>query len=207
MIDLIFKTKTSFNSNLNELIPINNEYSFTGMKYAFGNLSKTNIFVGENNSGKSRFLRYLFQNDFYALSKENLEQLFRELRRHFSILETVDDQNSVSRFAYIYDETKNVRPYYMTAGNNFFAYLQKYASLKQQVNKYYFPTIRGVKDYKSILYTKLNEFSRSAKTIQSKDSINHFISLLNSEKTGLETFDIYREITHMNIFLTRILIS
>ena len=106
MIDLIFKTKTSFNSNLNELIPINNEYSFTGMKYAFGNLSKTNIFIGENNSGKSRFLRYLFQNDFYALSKENLDQLFRELRRHFSILETVDDQNSVSRFAYIYDESK-----------------------------------------------------------------------------------------------------
>ncbi len=55
MIDVIFNTENSFRSYPNQLIPINSEYVLKGNNASFGDLSKTNIFIGENNSGKSRF--------------------------------------------------------------------------------------------------------------------------------------------------------
>ena len=70
MISVIFKAKTSFDSSPNNLLPINNDYSFKDSNYGFGNLSKTNVFIGENNSGKSRFLRYLFETNYYSISNE-----------------------------------------------------------------------------------------------------------------------------------------
>ena len=77
----------------------------------------------------------------------------------------------------------------------FFRNLKTFSTKVNAKNKYYFPTVRGVKDYKSILDAKLRNFTRLATAIQNKDSINHYISLLNLEKEGLESFDIYREIT------------
>ena len=46
--------------------------------YCLGDLSKTNVFIGENNSGKSRFLRYLFETDYYSIDDEAFEKFFTE---------------------------------------------------------------------------------------------------------------------------------
>ena len=53
-----------------KLIPINNNYTYKGSNIAFGPVSKINIFIGENNSGKSRFLRHLYKTSFYGFSNE-----------------------------------------------------------------------------------------------------------------------------------------
>ena len=48
MINVIFKTKESFHIGPNDLMPINTDYSLNDNECAFGDLSKTNIFIGEN---------------------------------------------------------------------------------------------------------------------------------------------------------------
>ena len=68
MINIIFKMKTDFESSPNELLSINKDYNFKDSNYGLGNLTKTNVFIGENNSGKSRFLRYLFETNYYSIS-------------------------------------------------------------------------------------------------------------------------------------------
>ena len=59
------------------LAQINQDYNLMNHNYCFGELSKTNVFIGENNSGKSRFLRYLFKTDFYSLSDEGFTKLIK----------------------------------------------------------------------------------------------------------------------------------
>ena len=196
MISVIFKMKTGFRNSPNELIPINSEYNLCESDCAFGSLSKTNIFIGENNSGKSRLLRWLFLYDFYAINDEDIDKLIDKL----NLNKSVEGKNGISKFNMLYKEFAGVRSYYSNVGNGFFSALETYAYSLGVGNKFYFPTIRGVKDYKSILDIKLRDFLDSARSIQNKDSINHYISLLNLEKNGLESFDIYREITMHEYF-------
>ena len=67
-------------------------------------------------------------------------------------------------------------------------------------NKFYFPIIRGTKDYKTIINNKLDTFLKSADSIQNKDAINHYISLLNLDAKGLESFDIYNDVITYEYF-------
>ena len=200
MISIIFKMKTGFRNSPNELIPINNDYEFKGSKCAFGNLSKTNIFIGENNSGKSRFLRELFQKDFYAIDNKETNDIFKELDPSLTSFNSFEITSPISEFNSLYNSVGTQNSFYSNVGNTFFSCLEKHAYSLQQTNKYYFPTLRGIKDYKTILDGKLRSFSRSASSIQNKDSINHFISLLNLEQDGLDSFDIYREIIEHEYF-------
>ena len=80
MVNIIFKNKERFQHYPNELLPINSEYAFKDSECAFGILSKTNIFIGENNSGKSRFLRSLFQNEFRHISNDGVDELYKNLK-------------------------------------------------------------------------------------------------------------------------------
>ena len=84
MINVIFKMKNHFNHYPNELIPVNNQYFFNENNYSAGSFSRTNIFIGENNSGKSRFLRYLFQNDFLTIDDENIEKFYSTVRQYLN---------------------------------------------------------------------------------------------------------------------------
>lgn len=195
MINVIFKTKASFGTGPNELIPISKDYSLTGNECAFGDLSKTNIFIGENNSGKSRFLRCLFKEHFFSLNSEGIEKLLTDYRSYLRTSKTFNKKECISNFNFIYNEAKNKKLKYSIDTTEFVGKLRQYISNTDSQKKYYFPAIRGVKDYKTILDTKLKTFLKSATSIQNKDSINHYISLLNLEKDGLESFDIYREIT------------
>lgn len=194
MINVIFKTKTDFNVSPNELISIHDDYTLNGSAYAFGDLSKTNIFIGENNSGKSRFLRYLFKEGFYSFDFSSIEKIFLQFRRWLDNPEPYDENVGISKLAFVYDGVKNNKRYYNIT-SDFFDSLREVAISGRNHKKYYFPTVRGIKDYKSILDKKLRSFSQSATSIQNKDSINHYISLLNLDREGLDAFDIYREIT------------
>ena len=199
MINVIFKAENSFNCSPNKLIPINNDYSFYN-ECAFGELAKTNIFIGENNSGKSRFLRCLFKDVFHSLDAQNIENISQEFQNHLDCKKSLQGQGCLQKFTFIYSEIQNSDYRYYHISSEFYRKLEKYCIAKSQQKKYYFPTVRGVKDYKTILDTKLKSFLKTATSIQNKDSINHYISLLNLEKDGLDSFDIYREITAREYF-------
>ena len=202
MKSLLFNPEKRFDSSPNKLIPINPSYSMKEQEYAFGRLAKTNIFIGENNSGKSRFLRSLFLNNFYAIDKDDIERFYQSLKKDLSYdqkreFETI---NLNDRFNYLYEKLGELRSYYSNVANGFFASLQDCSSLISHSNKYYFSAIRGVKDYRYIINKKLNEFIKSEKSIQNTDPIYHYLSLLNLKDEGLPSFDIYREMISHEYF-------
>lgn len=200
MIDIIFNSKTGFSSSPNYLIELNNDYKFVNSDCCFGKLSKTNIFIGENNSGKSRFLRHLFVTNFYAMNLDRLDNIMssfnkRDIYGHYE----QEPENKFEKFDDLYNRLENKRSSYSYLIESFFSNLQKNSAASSINNKYYFPILRGTKDYKSIINNKLKKFSESAH-IQNKDSINHFISLLNLQADGLESFDVYSDIIYAEYF-------
>ena len=194
MINYIFRTDDNFAEYTKKLISINNDYDFQDSKIAFGSLSKINIFIGENNSGKSRFLRHLYKTPFYGFSKEGYVKFYQLIEPYIRISQYDQMQFSLKEFNEIYNQIGTYVTRISNKPNNFFSNLLNISVQVASKNKFYFPVLRGIKDYKSIINNKLNRYANSAKSIQNKDSINHYISLLNLESSGLEEFDIYREI-------------
>lgn len=200
MINIIFKIKSIDPSNDNCFLPINIDYKLSYNSYHFGSLSKTNIFIGENNSGKSRFLRHLFSLQLQAISKERFKKFSDSIqwdlpedpyRQYCSHLEAFDD---------FYKKIGSAEADFANEDNTFFDNLKEHCVIILNENKYYFPILRGFKDYKSIINSKLKNFLASTNLIQNKDAIHHYISLLNLETNGLEDFDIYREIIVQEYF-------
>lgn len=188
MIDIIFYTQNNFDNENNSLEQPSN-YNLIDPKYGFGMLSKTNVFIGANNSGKSRFLRLLYSNNFYATNKDK----FRSMRS----LSTTDIQT-------FFNNPHKIVPEY----NQSIMHIYNYNTIFKDLNsisysigcekKFYFPPIRGIKDYKTVIQNKLEDFSNSKNfPINDKDLINFFNSLLKLHENGLNNFDIYKEIiTH-----------
>ena len=199
MISILYKMiYDEYHTDNNKLIPINSDYGF--MNEALGDLSKINIFIGENNSGKSRFLRELFLKNFYGMSLENFEKFFKEMKM-YSYGSYEQPQNiNILDFDHIYKKNGQNNALLNRYGIDFFKVLYEFSKSYERNDKYYFPVIRGVKDYKTVINNKLSEFLKNTQSIQNKDSINHFISLLNLEQTGLENFDIYSEIVFNEYF-------
>ncbi len=197
MMSLIFKPRTDFNWSPNNLLELNRGYRLMDCSYCFGDLSKTNVFIGENNSGKSRFLRYLFEIDYYSIDDEDFEKFFTETKNDTYGCYDIIPKSNKERFVKVYEKIGSEHSMYSNVGNRFFQTLKKYSTVHQLTSKTYFPIIRGTKDYKTIINTKLTKFLNSANPIQNKDPINHYISLLNLKSNGLETFDLYNDIiTH-----------
>lgn len=195
MLDIIFKMQKGFDDSPNTLLPIDSNYNFMGSCCAFGNLSKSNIFIGENNSGKSRFLRSLFAKDFYGIDIINFKKFFSDIKGSVYQSYSIIPETDIGKFNGIYEKIGNEYQRYSNVGNTFFTKLKPFSKLFSKANKYYFPVIRGSKDYKTIINNKLTNFlSQQIGAIQNQDSINHFISLLNLETKGLESFDIYNDI-------------
>lgn len=188
------------------LAQINQDYNLMNSPYCFGELSKTNVFIGENNSGKSRFLRYLFKTDFYSLSDEDftqfinkIDQIIRSNRYSNAIYDTyyTDLLSNKEKFNKICDKITKDPTSYVYIQGQFFQLLRSICETNTLNNKFYFPIIRGTKDYKTIINNKLRIFLKCADSIQNKDAIYHYISLLNLQSDGLESFDIYNDvITH-----------
>ena len=210
MMKLILIPGRSAGSSI--LTQINQDYNLLNHPYYFGELSKTNVFIGENNSGKSRFLRYLFETDWYSLNEKNLEQFFIEMDRFIdsygsrgclnpmSRFYSTLSQSNIKRFIELYDKISSDQEFYRGVNYKFFQILQLVYKPEVLKNKFYFPVIRGTKDYKTIINNKLDAFLRSANSIQNKDAINHYISLLNLQSNGLESFDIYNDIIVQEYF-------
>lgn len=204
MIKLILMLE--YNAGSYRLTQINQDYNLMNHNYCFGELSKTNVFIGENNSGKSRFLRYLFKTDFYSLSDEGftqfinkIDQIIRSNRYSNAIYDTyyTDLLSNKEKFNKICGKITKDPTSYVYIQGQFFQLLRSICETNTLNNKFYFPIIRGTKDYKTIINNKLQIFLKSANSIQNKDAINHYISLLNLQSDGLESFDIYNDIiTH-----------
>lgn len=207
MMKLILIPGRSAGSSI--LTQISQDYNLLNHPYYFGELSKTNVFIGENNSGKSRFLRYLFETDWYSLNEKSLEQFFIEMDQFihsygcfnpiYQFYSTLS-QTNIERFIELYDKISSDQESYRNVNYKFFQILQLVYKPKVLKNKFYFPIIRGTKDYKAIINNKLDTFLKSAYSIQNKDAINHYISLLNLQSDGLESFDIYNDIIVQEYF-------
>lgn len=201
MMKLIFMIDHNAGSNI--LTRINQDYILMNHNYFFGELSKMNVFIGENNSGKSRFLRYLFKTNFHSLSDENFKQFINEIDKIISskkCINAVYDTNyaeslsNIEKFNKICGKINSDPKSYVYIKDQFFLTLTRICEDNTLNKKFYFPIIRGTKDYKTIINNKLDTFLRSADSIQNKDAINHYISLLNLQSDGLESFDIYNDI-------------
>lgn len=201
MMKLIFMIDHNAGSNI--LTRINQDYILMNHNYFFWELSKMNVFIGENNSGKSRFLRYLFKTNFHSLSDENFKQFINEIDKIISskkCINAVYDTNyaeslsNIEKFNKICGKINSDPKSYVYIKDQFFLTLTRICEDNTLNKKFYFPIIRGTKDYKTIINNKLDTFLRSADSIQNKDAINHYISLLNLQSDGLESFDIYNDI-------------
>ena len=207
MMKLVFIIERNAGSNF--LVQINQDYNLMNHNYCFGELSKTNVFIGENNSGKSRFLRYLFKTDFHSLSYENFKKFFNEMNYNitpygnygiiYDFYHTLPQPNK-EKFIKLYDKINSNKELYRNVNFIFLRILEDHHDTHTLNNKFYFPIIRGTKDYKTIINNKLDTFLKSADSIQSKDAINHYISLLNLDAKGLESFDIYNDVITYEYF-------
>lgn len=207
MIKLILMLE--YNAGSYRLAQINKDYNLMNHSYCFGELSKTNVFIGENNSGKSRFLRYLFKTDFNFLSDEDLKKFFDEMNHSitpygnykiiYSFYHTLPQPNK-EKFIKLYDKINSNKELYRNVNFIFLRILEDHHDTHTLNNKFYFPIIRGTKDYKTIINNKLDTFLKSANSIQNKDAINHYISLLNLDSKGLESFDIYNDVITYEYF-------
>ena len=101
MKSVFFKMETGFNHSPNKLIPVNSEYTFKGSDCSLGSFSKTNIFIGENNSGKSRFLRFLFNSGYYAISNGNIIKLFEGLRSKLPYPHELEGKSALDKFQFL----------------------------------------------------------------------------------------------------------
>lgn len=207
MMELVFIIKRNAGSDF--LAQINQDYNLMNHNYCFGELSKTNVFIGENNSGKSRFLRYLFKTDFHSLSYENFKKFFNEMNYNitpygnygiiYDFYHTLPQPNK-EKFIKLYDKINSNKELYRNVNFIFLRILEDHHDTHTLNNKFYFPIIRGTKDYKTIINNKLDTFLKSANSIQNKDAINHYISLLNLDSKGLESFDIYNDVITYEYF-------
>ena len=199
MFSTFFKLANSFNTHPNQLIEVNRDYNYD--KHCFGKLSKTNVFIGENNSGKSRFLRTLYSSDFYAMTDDAMNMVYSNFDEKFVYGPyVVVPESPIEKFNDLYKKVDASKTHYSDSEYRFFGELQRSAKLIDLTNKFYFPILRGVKDYKRALNKKLRDFLQRVQTIQNKESINHYISLLNLQSDGWEDFDIYREIINQEYF-------
>lgn len=200
MMNIIFKLKYTGASNNNDFLTINDDYELSGSHYPFGLLSKTNVFIGENNSGKSRFLRHLFTSQFYTITKDGVDGFYRAIINRIQINPYKNYSSYLDALNDFYKQIGREGSYYSNVDNPFFANLKKHATIVNDDDKYYFPILRGFKDYKSIINNKLKNFLGSTQSIQNTDAINHYISLLYLETRGLGDFDIYRDMIAQEYF-------
>lgn len=199
MFNIIFKIKNSFNTYPNELDKICPDYKFCDDSVMYGMFSRINVFIGENNSGKSRFLRALFSSKYYEMTYDDLEKFYDD------ISDAVPEEKLIStspliKFNNIYHsiDLRNINSY-KTVG--FWRALETNSKSPDDSKRYYFPVLRGIKDYKTTITNKLKTFLSSVReSIQTQDSVHHFVSLLKLESSGLSAFDIYREIIEQEYF-------
>lgn len=199
MFNSIFKITNSFNSYPNELDKICPDYKFCDDSAMYGRFSRMNVFIGENNSGKSRFLRALFSSKYYEMTYDDLEKFYNDISDVVPE-EKMASTSPIIKFNDIYHSIDH-RNSYSHVTVSFWRALEVNSKSSDDSKRYYFPVLRGIKDYKTAITNKLKTFLSSVReSIQTQDSVHHFVSLLKLESSGLSAFDIYREIIEQEYF-------
>lgn len=199
MFKTIFNKKYGFNTQPNELNVIFTNYKFCDNFVMYGDFSKLNVFIGENNSGKSRFLRSLFSSNYYEMSYEDFENFFTKMLEVIPA-KALNFESPIEAINDFYKSMDN-NNYYSPSVTKFWKTLENNCKPSDNSERYYFPVLRGVKDYKTAITNKLKTFLSSVReSIKTQDSVHHFVSLLKLESSGLSAFDIYREIIEQEYF-------
>ncbi len=124
---------------------ISNSASELEKKKRLSNLSKINIFIGTNNSGKSRFLRYLFANQFSLLPSDfdlkTLDDIIADCKNQ---LAGIFEHNGVSEYGGINPTLSHYNPSGLIKPNDLFvkpflAELTKLISIQPRANYAHIP--------------------------------------------------------------------
>ncbi|MCK4554459.1 ATP-binding protein [Candidatus Parcubacteria bacterium] len=125
----------------------NSEYNIPESGNYLANLKKINIFVGANNSGKSRFMRAIFQSGvddfvFFENFNDKLKKIFKELEPHFGKLYYMQDLKDLTSseagdYAKRYDEfyDKIEQKQVQSSGTGNVSDLQVALSIKQKMQE------------------------------------------------------------------------
>ena len=199
MFKAIFQIGYDYNAHTEEFDKINNEYKFCNDFVMYGDFSKINVFIGENNSGKSRFLRSLFSSKYDEISHKCFDDIYAAMADAIS----QKGLDSLSPLQAVNDICKSLNDGKCNFFDeeDFLEIIKEKSTYSNVAKRFYFPVLRGVKDYKSTIVKKLNDFlSAVSNSIQTQDSVKHFISLLELAPSGLSSFDIYRKIIEREYF-------
>lgn len=199
MFKAIFQIGYDYNAHTEEFDKINNEYKFCNDFVMYGDFSKINVFIGENNSGKSRFLRSLFSSNYDEISHKCFDDIYAAMADAISQkgLDSLPPLQAVNDIC----KSLNDGKCNFFDEENFLEIIKEKSTYSNVAKRFYFPVLRGVKDYKSTIVKQLNNFLSSvSNSIQTQDSVKHFISLLELAPSGLSSFDIYRKIIEREYF-------
>lgn len=120
---------------------LNKDYLFCGNSIVYGDFSKINVFIGENNAGKSRFLRYLFSHSYREMSNEDFNNFFNGISRRVTKGEIVCKKSNMETFIDIYMKTGKQRSPYSNVNNDFFEFAENSSKVSNKANTYYFPVL------------------------------------------------------------------
>lgn len=146
MFNIIFKTENLFDNRLspNKLVKFgkDKEYVFCDDSVVCGGFSKTNVFIGENNSGKSRFLRCLFSTNYYIMSYENFEDFYKDISSKISQLK-IPFASPLKTFNDI-NQSIESKDRYSDDVRRYFESLKENSKFSRYIERYYFPVLRGI---------------------------------------------------------------
>ena len=91
------------------------EYSFLGNKEVIDNLSQVNIFIGKNNSGKSRLMRKIFTDEDISFNTkeidiENFNNLLLGFKQQFEKI-TLADSNHYTNYKNYKNSIQDIQPF------------------------------------------------------------------------------------------------
>ena len=152
------------------------------------NIKKINIFIGENNSGKSRMMRNLVSSDMAKiLSDNNVEKRYTQSYRN-DILNYIERINEVNE-SFMYDsriEEKTDTDFFYEIQTKLDIYKKNNSSIEYRIKNY-------ISNIESSLSSILSELCRVNKSI-SQTSITKLSPIYIPILRGIENFNIYFDI-------------
>ena len=134
MFNIIYKPEKSYNCSPNSLLTLNKLYNFCDNNSILGEFSKINVFIGENNSGKSRFLRFLYFSDYRIMSEVEFCKFYDEMEQRIHQCKLERKNSNIETFSDIYNKVKGSH-YYSGNSTAFFEFSEKNSKVSSKEDR------------------------------------------------------------------------